>query len=263
MVIPITLAILAGDVLRDVVVHPGHRRVHADRRIVRRRARQFRSQDRAGRRGRVAHRLHGHGCRADVCGDCRAYLGVSDAGAMDGGDHVGVTLLMLFANLRGIREAGSFFAIPTYFYIGIAVDRGGDRPRQGGARRTRRRTSCRPLSTSAIRSAAQTGCLMGLGVFYCLKAFANGGVSLTGLEAVSDGISSFRETGGTQRSQGTGDHVPDPRIPRAGDVASSHTGPMRSRTGGHADGGLAGGALRPRFQLVREGLFTSCRRPRC
>jgi hypothetical protein len=33
---------------------------------------------------------------------------------------------------------------------------------------------------------------MGLGIFYCLKAFANGGVSLTGLEAVSDGISSFR-----------------------------------------------------------------------
>jgi Amino acid permease len=30
---------------------------------------------------------------------------------------VGVTLLMLFGNLRGIREAGSIFAIPTYFYV--------------------------------------------------------------------------------------------------------------------------------------------------
>ena len=34
---------------------------------------------------------------------------------------------------------------------------------------------------------------MGLGLFYVLQAFANGGTSLTGLEAVSDGIGSFRE----------------------------------------------------------------------
>ena len=34
---------------------------------------------------------------------------------------------------------------------------------------------------------------MGLGIFYCLRAFANGGSSLTGLEAVSNGISSFRK----------------------------------------------------------------------
>ncbi|MGA8666054.1 MAG: amino acid permease, partial [Candidatus Dormiibacterota bacterium] len=34
---------------------------------------------------------------------------------------------------------------------------------------------------------------MGLGIFYCLRAFANGGSSLTGMEAVSNGISSFRK----------------------------------------------------------------------
>ena len=49
---------------------------------------------------------------------------------------VGVTLLMLFANLRGIREAGSFFAIPTYFYIGSLAVRDRHRARRGGRRRT-------------------------------------------------------------------------------------------------------------------------------
>ena len=105
---------------------------------------------------------------------------------------VGVTLLMLFANLRGIREAGSFFAIPTYFYIGslsLVIVAGLVKAILGG------------LHAQALPTAGSLGYpighqtqgwLMGLGVFYCLKAFANGGVSLTGLEAVSDGISSFR-----------------------------------------------------------------------
>ena len=105
---------------------------------------------------------------------------------------VGVTLLMLFANLRGIREAGSFFAIPTYFYIGslaLVIVTGLVRAVLGGLH-------AQVLPTAAhlgypVGSQTQ-GWLMGLGVFYCLKAFANGGVSLTGLEAVSDGISSFR-----------------------------------------------------------------------
>ena len=30
---------------------------------------------------------------------------------------VGVVLLLLYGNLRGIREAGSYFAVPTYFFI--------------------------------------------------------------------------------------------------------------------------------------------------
>jgi amino acid transporter len=105
---------------------------------------------------------------------------------------VGVTLLMLFANLRGIREAGSFFAIPTYFYVAslsLMVVTGLVKAALGG------------LHAHGLPSATQLGYpighpnqswLMGLGVFYVLKAFANGGVSLTGMEAVSDGISSFR-----------------------------------------------------------------------
>ncbi len=105
---------------------------------------------------------------------------------------VGVTLLMLFANLRGIREAGAFFAIPTYFYIAslsCVVVTGLIKAALGAL-------SVHPLPTAHELGypigTPGSGWLMGLGIFYCLKAFANGGVSLTGLEAVSDGISSFR-----------------------------------------------------------------------
>ncbi len=104
---------------------------------------------------------------------------------------VGVTLLMLFGNLRGIREAGSVFAIPTYFYVAslsLVVIIGLVKAAVGG------------LQAHALPSPAalgytpghQTGFLMGLGIFYSLRAFANGGASLTGLEAVSNGISTFR-----------------------------------------------------------------------
>jgi amino acid transporter len=105
---------------------------------------------------------------------------------------IAVTLLMLFGNLRGIREAGSFFAIPTYFYVvslSLVVITGLVKGALGG------------LHAHALPSAAalgypignQRGFLMGLGIFYCLRAFANGGSSLTGMEAVSNGISSFRK----------------------------------------------------------------------
>ena len=118
LVIPITLGDPPGDVLRDVLIPAGHRRVHADRRLVRRGARQFRPQGGAGCGGRAADRLHGDGRSADVGGDSGAHLRISGARRLTRCQiTVGVTLLMLFANLRGIREAGAFFAIPTYFYI--------------------------------------------------------------------------------------------------------------------------------------------------
>jgi amino acid transporter len=105
---------------------------------------------------------------------------------------IAVVLIMLYGNLRGIREAGSIFAIPTYFYVvslSLVVITGFVKEALGG------------LHAHALPSAAalgypigtQRGFLMGLGIFYCLRAFANGGSSLTGLEAVSNGISSFRK----------------------------------------------------------------------
>jgi amino acid transporter len=104
---------------------------------------------------------------------------------------IAVTLLMLFGNLRGIREAGSIFAIPTYFYVAslsLVVITGLVRAALGGLH-----AHALPTPTYlGYTPGHQTGFLMGLGIFYCLRAFANGGASLTGLEAVSNGISTFR-----------------------------------------------------------------------
>src|SRR6202166_4317745 len=106
---------------------------------------------------------------------------------------VAVTLVMLYGNLRGIREAGRLFAIPTYFFVsspGLVVLPGIVKGLTGH------------LAASPLPSATSLGYqpghpgqgqLMGLGVFFLLKSFANGGASLTGLEAVSNGISSFRK----------------------------------------------------------------------
>jgi amino acid transporter len=106
---------------------------------------------------------------------------------------VAVTLVMLYGNLRGIREAGRLFAIPTYFFVtslGLVVLTGIVKGLTGH------------LAASPLPSATSLGYqpghpgqgqLMGLGVFFLLKSFANGGASLTGLEAVSNGISSFRK----------------------------------------------------------------------
>ncbi len=105
---------------------------------------------------------------------------------------IAVVLVMLFGNLRGIREAGSIFALPTYFYVvslSLVVITGLVKAALGGLQ-------AHALPTPAhlgYTPGHQTGFLMGLGIFYCLRAFANGGASLTGLEAVSNGISTFRK----------------------------------------------------------------------
>jgi amino acid transporter len=102
-----------------------------------------------------------------------------------------VVLVMLFGNLRGIREA-AIFAIPTYFYVvslSLVVITGLVQAAFGGLH-----AHALPGHIAlGYAPGHQTGFLMGLGIFYCLRAFANGGASLTGLEAVSNGISTFRK----------------------------------------------------------------------
>ena len=106
---------------------------------------------------------------------------------------VGVVLLLLFGNLRGIREAGSYFAIPTYFFIfslGSLIILGFIKEALGQLHHI-------PLPpTNEIYGghlgSPGTGWLMGLAYISLLRSFANGGSSLTGLEAISNGVSSFR-----------------------------------------------------------------------
>ncbi len=92
--------------------------------------------------------------------------------------------LLLFGNLRGIRESGSIFAAPTYLFIAsmflmIAV---------AGVQIV---THHVPRTIPVIDPArvSQT-----LGIFLLLRAFASGATALTGVEAISDGVPAFKPT---------------------------------------------------------------------
>jgi amino acid transporter len=104
---------------------------------------------------------------------------------------VAVVLLLLYGNLRGLREAGSVFALPTYFFIvaiGAVILVGLVREATVGLPKVNVHASgALPLGTHQ-----GSGFLMGATVFIMLRAFANGGSSLTGLEAISNGVGSFR-----------------------------------------------------------------------
>jgi amino acid transporter len=107
---------------------------------------------------------------------------------------VGVILLLLYGNLRGIREAGRFFAIPTYFFIFslVAVIILGIVKEALGTLHYIPLPPSNQLFDGKF-GAPGSGWLMGLAFISLLRSFANGGASLTGLEAISNGVSSFRK----------------------------------------------------------------------
>ena len=104
---------------------------------------------------------------------------------------IGVILLMCFGNLRGIREAGKIFALPTYLFsgsvilmivVGIVREAFGNLPQQN----IHALQGLYPIGKGA---SSFTSLVI---VFTLLKAFANGGASLTGIEAVSNAVSAFK-----------------------------------------------------------------------
>ncbi len=124
------------------------------------------------------------------------------------GRHDGLTVIsvvailaMCFGNLRGIREAGRAFALPTYLFSGTVIlmivtglvrEAFSDLPR-----------------VQVTAGAFCNGCLGHSGsglftigaIFVLLRAFANGGSSLTGIEAVSNAVSALRPPEGRNARQ--------------------------------------------------------------
>ncbi len=92
---------------------------------------------------------------------------------------VAIILLML-GNLRGVREAGKIFSIPTYiFIVSIFV--------LIGVGAYRYFTGDTPPPAQPIEAASDY-----IAIFVVLKAFASGCAALTGIEAVSNGIQAFK-----------------------------------------------------------------------
>ena len=103
---------------------------------------------------------------------------------------VGVVLLMCYGNLRGIKEAGKAFAVPTYLFAGaviLMIVVGLIREVIGNLHPVDPTTL---HGTYAIGSGTE-GLITGVMIFTLLRAFANGGASLTGIEAVSDAVGAF------------------------------------------------------------------------
>jgi amino acid transporter len=106
-----------------------------------------------------------------------------------------VVLLLCWGNLRGIREAGKAFAAPAYLYIGamcllfvVAVLRGifGHIPK----------ADVHAPGAMVLGTHGGDSLLTVSMIFMLLRAFANGGTSLTGLEAISNGVSAFKNPQG-------------------------------------------------------------------
>src|SRR5271165_5628263 len=98
---------------------------------------------------------------------------------------VGILILITILNLRGVREAGTAFAIPTYLFVGTLLITIG-----GGVLRVLfsagHPTPVVPLPAPPAATVAVTYWLL-------LKVFASGCTALTGVEAVSNGVKAFRE----------------------------------------------------------------------
>ncbi|MBD1843060.1 APC family permease [Cyanobacteria bacterium FACHB-63] len=92
-------------------------------------------------------------------------------------------LLLMIANLRGVKESGQIFMIPTYAFIAsvfLLVGMGLFQQVTGAANPV-------PFPSEGLPKVTE-----GLGVFLVLRAFAAGCTALTGVEAISDGVLAFQ-----------------------------------------------------------------------
>jgi amino acid transporter len=91
--------------------------------------------------------------------------------------------LITIANLRGLRESGNIFAVPTYLFVTLAlaiVTIGIVNIATGQAAPIPAEPDAVPFGTEAIT------------VLLLLKAFASGSVALTGVEAIANGVPAFK-----------------------------------------------------------------------
>ena len=107
---------------------------------------------------------------------------------------ISVVLLICYLNLRGLREAGWQFALATYLFvgmIGLTIVVGlvrvvaGDLPVYDPAR-----------LPGTVPVHQGNALVMGATILTLLRAFANGGSSLTGVEAISNTVEVFRKPQG-------------------------------------------------------------------
>jgi amino acid transporter len=94
---------------------------------------------------------------------------------------IGFVVLVTLANLRGIKEAGTIFALPTYGFVAMVYI-------MLAAGFVRCLAGCPQAQTANLPLEATAG----LTLFLILRAFSSGATALTGVEAISNGVQAFR-----------------------------------------------------------------------
>ena len=98
---------------------------------------------------------------------------------------LGILAVVTLVNLRGVRETGVVFLVPTYLFVGtllIAIGIGLAKTLAAGGH---------PVPLVAPPPAPRA--IAAVSVWLLLKAFASGCTAMTGVEAVSNGVKAFRE----------------------------------------------------------------------
>jgi amino acid transporter len=98
---------------------------------------------------------------------------------------VGILIVITILNLRGVRDTGMVFAVPTFLFVGtllITIVAGVVRVLLSGGHPT----PAAPLPSPPPMTQA-------ISFWLLLKVFASGCTALTGVEAVSNGVKAFRE----------------------------------------------------------------------
>jgi len=98
---------------------------------------------------------------------------------------LGILILVTLINLRGVRETGGVFLVPTYLFIfcllgAIAI----------GVAKT---LAAGGHPTPVTQLPKLTGATEAVGAWLLLRAFASGCTAMTGVEAVSNGVMAFRK----------------------------------------------------------------------
>ena len=104
---------------------------------------------------------------------------------------IGFIVLIAYVNLRGVKESGKLFAVPTYFFVGcmgVLLSVGAWRVFFGNL----------PVYSPDAKGLVDVGSkgnglLLGASAFIVLKAFGSGGAAVTGVEAISNGVPAFKD----------------------------------------------------------------------
>lgn len=96
---------------------------------------------------------------------------------------LGAIAVVTLLNLRGVRESGVIFAVPTYAYIGLI----------GATLAVGLIRYATGFTPDVLPSALPPDQLQPLTFFLILRAYSHGSTALTGVEAISDGVGAFKD----------------------------------------------------------------------